>query len=108
MGNTPDISSLVSYDFYDYVWYYDQTPEFPAPKRKIGRWIGEAQSFGQAMCYWVLSENAVPIVRSAVQTIPDDEMNTEDFKAESKLLDDKITSKFGEPSSEDSIHTYPR
>jgi len=81
MGNTPDISSLVSYDFYDYVWYYDQTPEFPAPKRKIGRWIGEAQSFGQAMCYWVLSENAVPIVRSTVQTIPDDEMNTEDFKA---------------------------
>jgi len=106
MGNTPDISSLVSHDFYDYVWYYDQTPEFPAPRKKVGRWIGEAHSFGKAMCYWILSKNAEPIVRSTIQAIPEDELTTEDFKTQVQLLDDKISSKFGEPPSEDSIHTY--
>jgi len=106
MGNTPDISSLVPHDFYEYVWYYDQTAEFPAPKRKLGRWLGEAQNFGQAMCYWVLSKNAVPIVRSTIQSIPDDEQLMETFKAQAQLLDDKIVSKFGEPPSEDAIHTY--
>jgi hypothetical protein len=106
MGNTPDISSLVPHDFYDYVWYYDQTAEFPAPKKKVGRWLGEAQSFGQAMCYWVLSENAIPIVRSTVQAIPEEELKVDHIKEQMRLLDDKISCKFGEPPSEDSIYTY--
>jgi len=106
MGNTPDISSLVPHDFYDYVWYYDQTEEVPAPKKKVGRWLGEAQSFGQAMCYWVLSENAVPTIRSTVQTIPEEDSGKDHIKEQLQVLNDKISSKFGKPPSEDSIYTY--
>jgi hypothetical protein len=36
IGENPDISSLLSFDFYDPVWYYDETAAFPAPKRKLG------------------------------------------------------------------------
>jgi hypothetical protein len=32
MGDTPDISSLTGYDFYEPVWYYDKISSFPAPK----------------------------------------------------------------------------
>ncbi len=32
-GHTPDISSLMDYDFYEPVWYYDELSQFPEPKR---------------------------------------------------------------------------
>jgi hypothetical protein len=35
MGHTPDISSLLPFDFYEPIWYYDQMADFPMPKRKI-------------------------------------------------------------------------
>jgi hypothetical protein len=69
LGNTPDISSLVPFDFYDPVWCLDETSQFPEPKRKLGRWLGEAQDFGQAMSYRILFELASVIVRSPVQPI---------------------------------------
>jgi len=34
LGNTPDISSLLPFDFYDPIWYYDETSSFPEPQRK--------------------------------------------------------------------------
>jgi hypothetical protein len=106
MQNTPDISSLLPYDFYDYVWYYDQTADFPEPKRKPGRWLGEAQSFGQALCYWVMSDTATPIVRSSVQPIPNEDLNSAELQIQLKALDDKIKERFGQAPSEDLIHTY--
>ena len=63
LGNTPDISSLIPFDFYDYVWYHDEVSSFPESKLKLGRWLGEAADFGQAMCYWILSENVKRIVQ---------------------------------------------
>jgi hypothetical protein len=95
-GNTPDISSLTSFDFYDPVWYYDQTAEFPEPKRKIARWLGEAQDFGQAMCYWILPMSGTPIVRSTVQPITDEQFRMEETKTELKSLDKRILNKLGE------------
>jgi IS30 family transposase len=38
LGHTPDISSLVTFNFYEPVWYIDQTAEFPQLRRKLGRW----------------------------------------------------------------------
>jgi hypothetical protein len=29
MGDTPDISSLLAFNFYDPIWYYDETPRDP-------------------------------------------------------------------------------
>ncbi len=61
LGNTPDISSLIPFDFCDAVWYIDENSQFPEPKCKIGRWLGEAQEVGQAMCYWLISETGTII-----------------------------------------------
>jgi len=106
MGDTPDISSLIDFDFYDPVWYYEQTAAFPEPKRLMGRWLGEAQDFGQAMCYWLLSENASPIVRSTVQLVTKDQLQTTEVQQQLKELDLKIHEKCGEPSNESSLHKY--
>jgi hypothetical protein len=68
MGHTPDISSLAEFDFYEPVWYYESN-NFPETKRHIGRWLGEANNIGQAMCYFILPKSSIPITRSTVQAI---------------------------------------
>jgi len=101
MGKTPDISSLVSFDFYDAIWHYNETPAFPEPKRKVGRWLGEAHDYGQAMCYWLLSDTAQVITRSTVQPIPVDKLSLPETKASIEELDVKIADKLGEVSKEE-------
>jgi hypothetical protein len=47
-GDTPDISHLLYYDFYQPVWYWEGSPKtFPASKRKLGRWLGIAKILGK-------------------------------------------------------------
>jgi len=106
LGNTSDISSLIPFDFYDYVWYRDVVSVFPEPKLKLGRWLGGAANFGQAMCYWILSENAKPIVRSTVQSIPQDKFQTEEVKSQITILNRLIEEKLGGPPEKDSIYKY--
>jgi hypothetical protein len=89
-GKTPDISSLAEYDFYEPVWYYD-AQDFPEPKRRLARWLGEATHIGQAMCYYVLPITGEPIARSSVQPITE-AINNDD-------ADDAITPQF-EPMEE--------
>jgi hypothetical protein len=54
MGSTPDISSLLDYDFYETVWYYGIIGTFPEPKWNMARCLGEATTVGQAMCYFFI------------------------------------------------------
>jgi len=106
MGHTPDISSLATFNFYEPVWYIDQTSEFPKPKRKLGRWLGEAYDIGQAMCYWVLPISGIPIARSSVQPIPPEDLTTDDAVQELAALDKILTEKFGEPIRPEDLSGY--
>jgi hypothetical protein len=67
-GYTPDTSSLAEFDFYEPIWYYD-SGDFPEPKKRLGRWLGEATLISQAMCYYVLPISGVPLARSSVQQV---------------------------------------
>jgi len=95
MGTTPNISSLIDFDFYQPVWYYDQLAEFPEPKRHAARWLGEAYDIGQAMCYWIIPSSGIPIVRSTIQSISIEQMNLESTISELKELDHSIYAKLG-------------
>jgi hypothetical protein len=94
LGHTPDISSLTSFDFYDAVWYYNEVSQFPEPKKKLARWLGEAHNFGQAMCYWLLPESGKPIIHSTVQSI-DREPLTDEVKNAIKEMDIQIAEGIG-------------
>jgi hypothetical protein len=102
LGHTPDISSLVTFSFYEPVWYIEQTTEFPHPRRKLGRWLGEAYDIGQAMCYCVLPLSGIPIARSSVQPIPPEYLTTESAIQELNELDRALQEKLGEPLKHDS------
>jgi len=74
-GNTPDISEYLACEWFQPVWYYD-TSSFLNATHHIGRWIGVAHIIGQAMCFWILPESGIPIARSTVQAISDDELRS--------------------------------
>ncbi len=94
MGTTPDISSLIDYDFYEPIWYYDELSQFPEPKRKIARWLGEAHNIGQAMTYYILPLLGIPIIRSSVQAITPEERLKDAVRDELRELDNAIRNKY--------------
>ena len=99
MGDTPDISSLSEFDFYEPVWYYEPG-DFPEPKRHLARWLGEAMNIGQAMCYYILPASGVPIVRSSVQPLLDADRTTDAVKEELFNLDLMIKEKIGDKTND--------
>jgi hypothetical protein len=100
MGHAPDISSIVTFNFYDPLWYYEQTSNFPEPRQKIGIWLGESHNIGQAICYWVLPISGIPIAWSIVQEIPQEQLSQESIQSELKQLDEAILSKHGSHQNE--------
>jgi hypothetical protein len=64
-GRTPDISEYAHFSLFEWVWYKDQSA-FPEPDVKLACWIGVAKDVGQAMTYWLLTENVTVIARSSV------------------------------------------
>jgi hypothetical protein len=74
LGNTPDISELFDFEFYQPVQYMDN-PElkFPQLKTKLGQWLGIATSMGQALCYYILTANGTVITESTVKALEDPE-----------------------------------
>jgi hypothetical protein len=75
LGNTPDISELFDFEFYQPVQYMEN-PEvkFPQLKTKLGQWLGIATSVGQSLCYYILTANGTVITRSTVKALEDPEL----------------------------------
>jgi hypothetical protein len=96
IGRTPDISEYLDFAWYDTLWYYDESAEFPQERRKLGKWLGVVHHMGQALCYYILNENARVIVRSTVQALTKDEFNLENVKEQIKSLDSLIHQRIGE------------
>ncbi len=94
-GNTPDISEFLEFQWYEPIWYYEPTA-FPEERRLIARWIGVAHRVGQAMCYWILPVSGVPIARTTIQKISNEDLKTEAVKAKLKDLDRSLHGKFND------------
>jgi hypothetical protein len=80
-GITPDISALLLFAFYERVYYLDAESHFPNSKEKAGRFVGIAENVGDALTFWILTEDTQQLIaRSVVRT-------TEDPKTANKCLD---------------------
>jgi hypothetical protein len=51
---------------------------------------------GQALCYYVLTEQGKPIVRSTIQALSDNEKKTESIQVRVKELNKNIIDRIGE------------
>ena len=94
-GNTPDISEYLDFEWFQLVWVFD-TASFPEQRRTIARWIGVAHRVGQAMCYWILPPSGIPIVRTTIQAVTKEELNTTEVKEQLQEFDASISLKLGD------------
>ncbi len=101
VGRTPDISEYLDFGWYDNEWYYDQDAPFPTESRKLAKWIGVAHRVGQALCYYLLPANGIPIVRSTAQALSDKELRSENVKHQIRQLNQHIVEKIGDVDLDD-------
>ena len=80
MHYTPDISEYVSFTWFQWCWYFDESTK----SKRLCRWLGPAHQIGQAFCSYVLLNNAEYIARSSVISIEDHELQSDHMQAERK------------------------
>ena len=66
-GNTPDISSLCEFEWFQWVMFYDPAATYPTPKPTIGRYLGPATDVGGAMTHKVLKATGNYVCRTTVR-----------------------------------------
>ena len=59
-----------------------EVPGIAVVARRLGSWLGPAHSVGQALCYWILTSQAMVIARSTVTVIEDAVVRSDSFKDE--------------------------
>ena len=67
-GTTPDISALTQFSFYEPVYFMDRESSFPHTSELRGRFLGIAESVGDAMTYYVITEENNIIARSVLRS----------------------------------------
>jgi hypothetical protein len=83
-GITPDISALLLFTFYERIYYLDAEVPFPSSKERAGYFVGIAKNIGDALTFWILTEdNECLIARSVLRT-------AEDPNKPNKRLDNQV------------------
>ena len=90
LGSTPDISPMALFDFYQPVYYYTPSHDFPHERKCIGRWLGLADDCIDDMAFNVLTEKGRVIVRKDVWAIPDDDMKNPTIRQQLEVYDGLI------------------
>ena len=77
-GQTPDITALIQFKFWEIVLYQRGVTHFPETggSEALGHWCGRALNYGDKMCYWILDcESEKFVVRSMVRKATDERSN---------------------------------
>jgi hypothetical protein len=96
LGHVSDISEYAQFDWYEYCWYIDRSHDTADSPRKLGRWIGVAEEQGAPMTFYVLPKSCIPIARSSVFPLTQDDRLSPVVKELMKDLDDAIQEKIGD------------
>jgi hypothetical protein len=89
-GSTPDISPYVLFDWYQPVYYWTPTAEFPFEKKLIGRWVGVSENCVDEMAYTILTSAAKIIIRKSVWGLSEDDMRNPAITDRIAALDKSI------------------
>mmetsp|Transcript_19095 Transcript_19095/g.27144 ORF Transcript_19095/g.27144 Transcript_19095/m.27144 type:complete len:183 (+) Transcript_19095:3493-4041(+) len=104
-GDSPDISEILDFSFYDWVKVYEPAP-FPETPESLARWLGPAHNVGQALCFFILTENGQIVARSSVRALTDVELNDPAEKQLRDAFDKSIPDAVG-TSDPDLINDIP-
>jgi hypothetical protein len=80
-GNTPDISEWMDFDFYDLVWYFNKKhPDLTEDDRMLAYWLRVSHCYGSDLCYWILPISGIPITRTTVQHVTQEDFRNPELK----------------------------
>jgi len=91
-GDTPDISNLSEFAWYEWVWYHPR----PGEAKLLGKWLGPSHEVGQAMCSKVLTSKARVVSRTSVFPLSTEDVNSEVVKQMKKDYVESLKEKLGD------------
>ena len=94
-GETADISHLVEFSFYDWIWFVSPK-ESNMDRMMLGRWLGPSLDVGEALTYAILTPTAEIIHRSSVLPLTIEEKNSEETKLLKRKFMETLERKLGE------------
>ena len=94
-GEPTDISSIIEYDWYEWVIYRKEGVQFPFQHQKIGRALGPSQNAGNAMAQWILTGSGEIMPIQTLRCMTDAERNNPSMKDRMKEFDDLFQKRFG-------------
>ncbi len=94
MHYTPDISEYITFKWYQWAYYWDQSEK----EKKLCRWLGVAHNIGQSMCYYILTSNGQFLARSTVIPIPTEDLDTSLLKERQDMFTRRLHDCIGDHS----------
>jgi len=91
MHSTPDISEYVSFDWFQYCWYFNEATK----EKELCRWLGPAHNVGQSFCCYILLFNGSFIARSSVVPIESHELLSDEMKLQCLKFTTSVEEKLG-------------
>jgi hypothetical protein len=94
-GTKADISNLCHFGWYKWVYYRDNSQQFPFQKKCLGRCLGPAKNEGNVMANWILTQKGTVVPRRTICRLTADERSesNEIEAAKQALFDADITRK---------------
>lgn len=94
LGDTPDISHLCQFEWYEYVWWLDPTDKLQ--NKKLGRYLGPSLTSGDIMCSKVLTSKATIRVHSSVFPLSAEDRHSDVVTEKLKEFDLELAEKLGD------------
>jgi hypothetical protein len=79
-GSTADISELCEFEWYQWVYFRDQTASFPEEEEVLGRYLCPASDIGPTMCMNILKDTGCVASRTTLRPLTQIEIDSPDEK----------------------------
>ena len=89
-GETSDISQFCEFEWYEWVYFRDQTVSYPEDKLVLGRYLGPSIDVGPVLTAKILKDNGQIVHRSTYHGLTPEEIESPFEQAERKKFDEKI------------------
>jgi hypothetical protein len=68
-GTDADILNLCQFDWYEWVYFREDSASFPFEKEQLGRCLGPTKNEGNEMAQWVLKDNGKVLPRRTLRRL---------------------------------------
>ena len=73
-GEEGDISKIFRFDWYEWVYFWDGSANYPFPKLSLSRCLGSMKNEGNEMCQAILKQNGTIVPRRSIRALNPEEL----------------------------------